>query len=568
MVQVAGRRPLRVLRVRTLFHDARLVAPMDDARSRFPGGYVAGRGRPRASPSGRRPRRGSSRSTAASTRTGKVVLPGLVNTHHHLPQTLTRNVPRVQEAPLFRWLVELYEVWRGTSTRTRSTAAARVGLGELLLTGCTTTTDHLYLFPQGQERLIDAEIAGRARAGDPLPPDARLDEPRQEPGRPAARRRGARTRRRSSPTRARLIREYHDPRPRAMTAHRARAVLAVLGDRGPDAPHGRARARARRAAAHAPRRDEGRGGLLPARSTAAGRSSSCAGSAGWAATCGSPTACTSRREEIAALRRDRHRRRPLPELELPPRLRHRARARAAGRRRAGRAGRRRLGQQRQLEHAGRGAPGAARAPLRPRARAAGSRAEDVLWIATRGGARCLGRDDIGSLEPGKAADLVLVDTRRLSYAGRRQRPARRARLLALAGAGRHGDGERPDRGRGRRAHGRRRAAARRARRGGLGRAARRRAAHFRTGLQAEGVRSWILDFASHLECRRMNRKVVGRSARRSRRTRQALRPREVRRRLRAARLPASARRCARRSPAAGSARSPSTRRFRGASTWS
>ena len=44
--------------------------------------------------------------------TGKVVLPGLVNTHHHLPQVLTRNVPRVQEAPLFRWLVELYEVWR------------------------------------------------------------------------------------------------------------------------------------------------------------------------------------------------------------------------------------------------------------------------------------------------------------------------------------------------------------------------------------------------------------------------------------------------------------------------
>jgi cytosine/adenosine deaminase-related metal-dependent hydrolase len=44
-------------------------------------------------------------------------------------------------------------------------------------------------------------------------------------------------------------------------------------------------------------------------------------------------------------------------------------------------------------------------------------AEDVIWMATRGGARCLGRDDVGSLEPGKAADLILVDTRRLSYAG-------------------------------------------------------------------------------------------------------------------------------------------------------
>ena len=59
-------------------------------------------------------------------------------------------------------------------------------------------------------------------------------------------------------------------------------------------------------------------------------------------------------------------------------------------------------------------------------------AEEVLWMATRGGARCLGRDDIGSLEPGKAADLILVDTRRLSYAGAGERPAGRARLLALA----------------------------------------------------------------------------------------------------------------------------------------
>ena len=103
-----------------------------------------------------------------------MVLPGLVNTHHHLPQVLTRNVPRVQEAPLFRWLTELYEVWRGFDADAVD-AAARVGLGELLLTGCTTTTDHLYLFPRGQERFIDVGDRGRprARASASSPPAAR-----------------------------------------------------------------------------------------------------------------------------------------------------------------------------------------------------------------------------------------------------------------------------------------------------------------------------------------------------------------------------------------------------------
>ena len=70
----------------------------------------------------------------------------------------------MQEAPLFRWLTELYEVWRGVDAAAVE-VAARVGLGELLLTGCTTTTDHLYLFPRGQERLIDAEIAAARSLG-------------------------------------------------------------------------------------------------------------------------------------------------------------------------------------------------------------------------------------------------------------------------------------------------------------------------------------------------------------------------------------------------------------------
>lgn len=89
---------------------------------------------------------------------GKVIIPGLVNTHHHLYQTLTRNVPEVQDAELFEWLLKLYEIWRGLTPEAVYTSAL-VGLGELLLTGCTTSTDHLYLFPKtAPKNLIDDEI--------------------------------------------------------------------------------------------------------------------------------------------------------------------------------------------------------------------------------------------------------------------------------------------------------------------------------------------------------------------------------------------------------------------------
>ena len=149
--------------MRTLIRDARLVATMDDERRRIPGGWVVVDGETIAEVGAGDPPASVNAERTIDAR-GKVVLPGLVNTHHHLPQTLTRNVPRVQEAPLFTWLTELYEVWRGT-TADAVDAAARVGLGELLLTGCTTTTDHLYLFPRGEGRLIDVEIAAARDLG-------------------------------------------------------------------------------------------------------------------------------------------------------------------------------------------------------------------------------------------------------------------------------------------------------------------------------------------------------------------------------------------------------------------
>jgi cytosine/adenosine deaminase-related metal-dependent hydrolase len=84
---------------------------------------------------------------------GHVLLPGLINTHHHLYQNLTRLLPEAQDAPLFGWLRALYPVWaRFTPEAFR--VSAQVGVAELLLSGCTTTADHQYLFPNGS-RLDD-----------------------------------------------------------------------------------------------------------------------------------------------------------------------------------------------------------------------------------------------------------------------------------------------------------------------------------------------------------------------------------------------------------------------------
>jgi cytosine/adenosine deaminase-related metal-dependent hydrolase len=93
---------------------------------------------------------------------GAVVTPGLVNTHHHLYQTLTR--ARAQQADLFSWLRELYPVWAGIDAEAEY-AAARTGLAELALSGCTTVFDHHYVFPRGREGLIEAEVQAARELG-------------------------------------------------------------------------------------------------------------------------------------------------------------------------------------------------------------------------------------------------------------------------------------------------------------------------------------------------------------------------------------------------------------------
>ena len=97
--------------------------------------------------------------------TGLVALPGFVNTHHHLYQTLFRGIQEVQEKPLFPWLIGLYEFWKHMTPETVN-YGAMVGFSELLRTGCTLTSDHHYVFPNGQPgTLIDTQIQAAKEIG-------------------------------------------------------------------------------------------------------------------------------------------------------------------------------------------------------------------------------------------------------------------------------------------------------------------------------------------------------------------------------------------------------------------
>ncbi|MCG2786378.1 MAG: 8-oxoguanine deaminase [Anaerolineae bacterium] len=144
---------------------------------------------------------------------GHIVLPGLVNTHHHFYQTLTRAIPAAQDANLFNWLKTLYPIWSRlrpddifTSTQT--------ALAELALSGCTTASDHLYLFPNGSKLDDEIEAAltlgvrlhasrgsmslGESQGG--LPPDSVTDKEDL-----------------ILADSQRLIQRYHDPKPGSMT---------------------------------------------------------------------------------------------------------------------------------------------------------------------------------------------------------------------------------------------------------------------------------------------------------------------------------------------------------------
>ncbi|HEX6291547.1 MAG TPA: 8-oxoguanine deaminase [Herpetosiphonaceae bacterium] len=91
-----------------------------------------------------------------------IVLPGLVNTHHHFYQTLTRNVPAAQNANLFNWLRTLYPIWAGMTPEAIA-VSTKIAIAELMLSGCTTASDHTYIWPNGAR--IDDQIQAATEMG-------------------------------------------------------------------------------------------------------------------------------------------------------------------------------------------------------------------------------------------------------------------------------------------------------------------------------------------------------------------------------------------------------------------
>ncbi len=169
---------------RLLIRGAEAVVTMDDARTELRGADVLVEGGVIAAV-------GQGLDTVGADRweaRGCVVTPGLVNTHHHLYQTLTRVVPGGQDALLFGWLKTLYPIWAGFGPQ-HMRVSALIGLAELALSGCTTSSDHLYLYPNGArlEDTIDAarEIGLRfhptrgamsiGESAGGLPPDALVE---------------------------------------------------------------------------------------------------------------------------------------------------------------------------------------------------------------------------------------------------------------------------------------------------------------------------------------------------------------------------------------------------------
>jgi cytosine/adenosine deaminase-related metal-dependent hydrolase len=144
-----------------------------------------------------------------------LVLPGLVNTHHHFYQTLQRCVRDIQDAPLFFWLRRLYQVWKNLDEDSVYWSTL-VACGELLKTGCTTTTDNLYVFPKGRSsRFIDLEIEAASRIGMRFQPTrGSMSRGEKDGGLPPDE--VVQTEDEILSDSERLIAQYHDPEPCAM----------------------------------------------------------------------------------------------------------------------------------------------------------------------------------------------------------------------------------------------------------------------------------------------------------------------------------------------------------------
>ncbi|MGA3017301.1 MAG: 8-oxoguanine deaminase [Bryobacteraceae bacterium] len=341
-----------------------------------------------------------------------VVIPGLVNTHHHLYQTLTRAYAPAADAELFDWLRTLYPLWARLDEECVHVAAL-AGMAELMLSGCTTTTDHHYVFPRGHGRMIDAQIAAARRIGirfhptrgsmsvgvsqGGLPPDSVVQ--REELILKDC---------------ERLIGEYHDPRPGAML----RVALAPCSPFSVSpqlmrASGEMARRHGVRLHTHlAETRDEEAYCL----SRFGKRPLDLLEDAGWL--CGDTWLAHGiffNRREIARLGRAgvgiAHC--PTSNMRLgsgcAPVLELRRAGCPVG-----------LGVDGSASNDSSHMLAEARQALllqRLKHGAAALGVRQALRMATVEGARCLGRDDIGSLEPGKRADIAMFDLRGVGYSG-------------------------------------------------------------------------------------------------------------------------------------------------------
>ncbi|MFZ2990152.1 8-oxoguanine deaminase [Ideonella sp.] len=350
---------------------------------------------------------------------GLLLIPGLVNTHHHMYQSLTRAIPAAQDAELFSWLKTLYPIWAGL-TPDMIRVSTQVAMAELLLSGCTTSSDHLYIYPNGV-RLDDslaaaAEIGMRFHAArgsmsvgesaGGLPPDALVESESQ-----------------ILRDTQRLIETHHDPHRYAMQRVVAApcSPFSVSQDLMRESAQ-LARALGTRMHTHLAENDhdvaysQARFGMTPAQYAedlgwvgddvwhAHCVKLDDAGIARFAAT-GTGVAhcpCSNMRlaSGIAPIRR-------MLDAGVPVGLGVDGSASNDGAHMLGEARQALL-----LARVGRSLQpyGCDHGPAEMTAR-------HTLELATRGGARVLGRDDIGHLAPGMAADLALFDLRSLGLAG-------------------------------------------------------------------------------------------------------------------------------------------------------
>jgi 8-oxoguanine deaminase len=348
---------------------------------------------------------------------GKIVLPGLINTHHHLYQTLTRVVPAAQNANLFGWLKTLYPIWAGLTSEAVY-VSAMVGMAELILSGCTTASDHLYIYPNNAR--IDDEIRaareiglrfhasrgsmslGESQGG--LPPD-RVVEREDDILRDTRR----------------AIEEHHEAERYGMI----RIVVAPCSPFSvtPDLMR-EAVSLARSYDVHlhthlAETLDEEEYCLAQFGQRPVGYAEQLGwvGDDVWYA---HGVHVNAAEIELMARTRTGVCHCPSSNMRLAsgiaPVRAYRDRGVKVGLGVDGSASNdssHLLAEARQALLLGRLSPGTPRAAGDP----AGLTAEDVLEIATLGGAQVLGRDDVGSLEPGKAADFIAFDLNRLDFAG-------------------------------------------------------------------------------------------------------------------------------------------------------